>query len=92
VFDIPRLLWKSGFDAFSMSKVVTFEEYSAQRGNPDFVRDFNLMCSQSPYVTILNSKTGDRASIHKGFLHEMFLNDEADATEDDSEAKYAFLA
>ena len=45
-------------------------------------------------MCLLNTKTGDKVVVHKGFLHEMFLH-EADGQDDDDdedENKYSFLA
>lgn len=46
VFEVPREVWRSGFNAFRMANgdTITFQEYAQGRENPDFVRDFNLSC------------------------------------------------
>ena len=76
VFDIPREVWRSGFNAFQMgeNRVVTFSDYSKQKDNPDFVRDFNLACSTQPHLCLLNTATKDAVHVNKGFLDAMFLD------------------
>ncbi len=48
IFDVPREVWRSGFNAFQTEQggTTTFQEYNSRRNNPDFVRDFNLACSR----------------------------------------------
>lgn len=61
VFDVPREVWRSGFNAFQMDNdsVIKFTDYARQRDNPDFVRDFNLACSRQPHLSLINTTTRD---------------------------------
>ena len=94
LFDVPRELWKSGFNAFKMeNSTLLFTDYAKQRDNPDFVRDFNLSCARQPHLCLLNTATGDQAHVMKGFLDQMVFDETKETVswehEDD---KYAFLA
>ena len=64
---------------------MTFSDYSRQRDNPDFVRDFNLACSRVPHLTLFNTVTSDQAQVNKGFLDSMSLIDADGAGGDDGE-------
>ena len=59
VFEVPREVWRSGFNAFQMgnNEVVSFDEYARQRENPDFVRDFNSACGNQAHMTVINTVT-----------------------------------
>lgn len=98
VFEVPREVWRSGFNAFQMESgaesIITFSDYARQRDNPDFVRDFNLACSRQPHLTLVNTSTGDLAQVNKGFLDSMSLldPDSVNGGEDAEESKFAFLA
>lgn len=94
MFEVPREIWRSGFDAFRMAngQTIGFQEYANKRGNPDFVRDFNLACGQTPHLSVLNTATEDQVHVNKGFLDSMFLDQGTSAEGQNEESKYAYLA
>lgn len=56
IFEVPREVWRSGFNAFQMEQghTVSFEEYQSNRGNTEFVGAFNLSCSRHAHLTLVN--------------------------------------
>ncbi len=49
------------------SKVVAFEEYAAQRGNYEFLKEFNALNLHSASVTLIND-LNDLLTVNRGFL------------------------
>ena len=94
VFDVPREVWRSGFNAFQMSETstITFADYARQRENPEFIRDFNLACSRQPHLILINTVTNDLAHVNKGFLDSMFFDQSVQEEPEDEQSRYAFLA
>lgn len=58
-------------------KQISFHEYAKNRHNFEYLKEFNNLNDNQPNVNIMNSKTGDVMSIYKGFLVDLFdENDE----------------
>ena len=55
LFDFPRELYLSTFNAFKMkSTKISFEEYADNRDNFEFLKTFNKLNLQSATVTVVN--------------------------------------
>ena len=88
LFDMPSELFMADFQAFKVGKrTVTFNEYQQQRGNYEFLKEFNALNQNSPFVTIVNS-CQDEVTVNKGFLG---LEDQDDL-EPEGQEKFSFLA
>lgn len=95
IFDVPKEVWRSGFDAFQTEQggTTSFKDYNKSRDNPDFVRDFNLACSRQAHLNLVNTVTKDQVVVNKGFLDSMFFDNSASQQDDsDGQQKYAHLA
>lgn len=50
---------------------MSFEEYSKNRDNFEFLKEFNKLNDYQPYICLQNSKTGDVFQVNKGFAYNM---------------------
>ena len=87
LFDIPHLLWAvSSFDHFyfmeenskqaQLRQKISFTEFSKNRGNFEFLKEFNRLNDYQPHVFIQNSNTGDIIQVNKGFIYSLFDQDD----------------
>ena len=55
---------------------ITFEDFSKNRENYEFVKEFNRLNDYQPHFCLLNPKTGDYIQVNKGFLFNMVDTEE----------------
>lgn len=55
---------------------MSFEEYSKNRDNFEFLKEFNKLNDYQPYICLQNSKTGDVFQVNKGFAYNMLDQDD----------------
>ena len=92
VFDMPAQFWQSGLDAFYFRDFphasITFAEFSKNRDNFEFLKEFNRLNNYQPSYWLRHSVTGDCFQVNKGFVMGTTDDDE----EGSDENKYKFLA
>lgn len=82
VFDIPSMIWSStSFDHFyfldtQSRQKISFVEFSKNKNNFEYLKDFQRLNDYQPFVNIYNSKTGDIFQLNKGFIHGLFDQEE----------------
>jgi hypothetical protein len=85
IFCIPCEVWQwSGFDSFcfrAKDSSMPFTEYAANRNNYEFMKEFNTLNENQAHLVLLNSKTGDKMQVNKGFLKNIMDSDDIENAE-----------
>ena len=92
VFEVPTQFWQNGFDSFFFKDYpklsIKFSDFSKNRENFEYIKEFNRLNNYQPYYLLQNSVTGDCFQVNKGFVGGMADEEAAD----DGSNKYSFLA
>ena len=90
-------MWFSNdFDCFYFNddaasrKTISFGEFSKNKNNFEYLKEFNRLNDYQPCVNIYNSKTKDIIQVNKGFIYNLFDDEDEDQANDSG--KFEFLA